>query len=58
MSWWIAATSAWVARLELSRLDLLVGQHFGLLLGKAVLGQPLDEPMGVKGNRFGHGTAL
>ena len=37
------------------QMHLLVGQDFGLLLGKAVLGQMLDEPMGVKGNRFEHG---
>ena len=38
------------------QVDLLVGQDFGLLLGKAVLGQMLDEPMGVKGNRFMGGS--
>ena len=46
------------SQVGIEQMHLLVGQNLGLLLGKAVLGQMLDEPMGVKRNRFGHGMRL
>ena len=45
-------------QITIDQIDLLFGEGFRLLLGKALLRQMFDKSVGVKSNGFGHGRTI